>query len=219
MKYVIPLLIIGLVISTGFSIDHPFDHMNKSINNTMNQMNNTMNQVMNQTHHRIQNQTQRHGEINKTIITPMGSITIIKQNGTMSITINNTNIGKIINIIKNRENRTFIFRLLQSKNINKTLKKEIKIKILKSIKGNITLEREILMNKTILEQFVHPHIKPIVEKAVIKNVTIINNSTIKMKIIVQKKIFGIFPVNMSEEIITNDTYYQEKKPWWSIFAI
>ena len=168
----------------------------------------------------IMNKTK--GEFNKTIITPSGvTINIQKTNGTIQITVNSTRIGNIIQIIKNREKRAFVFKLLKNKTLNQSIKKEIKEKIIHAMR-NATIRKEIIQNKTLLKEIVHPKIKPIIETGIIKNTTIVksgNSTLISMKVIVHKKIFGFFPVNMKEDILTNDTYYKVKKPWWAIFAI
>ena len=224
-EYTIPIMAILLIgVSFGFMGQSGHLMNNITVNNSMNST------IMNNTNHSIINNTKGNATvlINKTesgftknITTPNGIITVQKTNNSIQITINNTKIENIIQMIKNRGKRAIIIHLLKNENVNNSVKKQVREKIINAMK-NSTLRKEILQNKTILKEIVHPRVKSIIDTGIIKNTTIIkngNSTLISMKVVVHKKILGLFPVNIDEKVLTNDTYYKIKRPWWAIFAI
>ena len=228
-EYLIPILAI-LLISTSFgamNINMTMGHMsNVSHSNNVTPRNNVTHEnssFINKTTKGNVTITMNKTEngFTRTITTPRGIIVIQKTNGTIQITVNNTRIGNLIQVIKNKEKRAYIFHILHNTHLNSTIKREIRERIITAMR-NSTLRKEILQNKTLLMEIIHPRVKPIIETGIIKNTTIIengNSTMISMKVVVHKKLFGFIPVNIDENVITNDTYYKIKRPWWSIFAI
>ncbi len=118
---------------------------------------------------------------------------------------------KVINMIKNQENRSYIFKLLTNATVQNQTKEMIKN----------TIREQLMTNKSLLTQMI-PKYKEIIQKGEVKNVSVMNmgNQTkIVVKVQEEKKLFGFIPVTIDEEIIANQTNAEVKQPWWAIFAI
>lgn len=173
----------------------------------------------------IENYYKEHGNTN-------GSMVIMPAPGNYSanVSINKTENGTVINIstkhhtteivvtpekvmnmIKNEENRSYIFKLLTNATVQNQTKEMIKN----------TIREQLMTNKSLLTQMI-PKYKEIIQKGEVKNVSVMNmgNQTkIVVKVQEEKKLFGFIPVTVDEEIIANQTSAEIKQPWWAIFAI
>ncbi len=131
------------------------------------------------------------------------------------------NIETIMNMIREKENRKYVFYLLKNSTINNQTKIMIKKQIILTAKESEQFRKQLISNKTLLIEFI-PKYKPLIEKAKVENITVEvkgNQTMMKIKIKEHKKLFGILPVEIPEEIITNETTAKLKRPWWSIFVI
>ncbi len=160
-----------------------------------------------------------HGNVNGAEVTVNAS-----KNETVVIISHQTPHGtmnKILTMLRNKENRTYVFHMLMNKTVNEKTRIMVKKQIINMIKENSEFRKQIIMNKTLLIQLI-PKYKQDVERGVVKNITVKtqgNQTEMEVKVIVHKKILGFIPVNIEEEIVTNEKTAKIKRPWWAIFAI
>ena len=207
MRYAILAGVLVLLVSIGFSMEMG---MHGEVTGPMGNM--SVNMSVNETHgeHRAEvevNHTENGTEVvvQKTITTKHGTVII----------------NKVIEMMRNRENRTFVFKMMNNNSIPTKERVMIRSMVLNMIKENSTIRKELRFNKTMLMQFV-PKYKHVIEKAKVENVTVKeegNSTVVIIKIREHKRLLGLIPVEVPEEIITNETTSEIKHPWWAIFAI